>query len=76
VEGKLMVDTRHRMIPKEVGQIYEDVARAAGIDPAAPVQEAPLTAEEMAAAAKQQAKRKGKRQAQRQARKRTRGSRR
>jgi hypothetical protein len=72
VEGKLMVDTRHRLIPKEVGQIYEDVARAAGIDPEAPVPEVPLTAEEMAVAAKQQAKRKGKRQA----RKRTRRSRR
>jgi hypothetical protein len=65
-----MAYSRHP-IPKEVSQIYEDLVRAAGVDPAAPILQPPMTATEKLIAAKQGAQRKAKRRAQRQARKRT-----
>lgn len=66
-----MIDTRHP-IPKQFDDVYGEIARAFGVDPGAAISEPPLTAAEMAIAAKRERERKAKRQAQRQARKRNR----
>lgn len=66
-----MIDTRHPM-SKQFDDVYGEIARAVGVDPGAAIPEPPLTAAEMAIAAKRERERKAKRQAQRQARKRSR----
>ncbi|HEY2532809.1 MAG TPA: hypothetical protein VGJ20_33590 [Xanthobacteraceae bacterium] len=66
-----MIDTRHP-IPKQFDDVYGEIARAVGVDPAAAIPEQ-LTAAEMAVASKRERERKAKRRGQRQARKRNRG---
>jgi hypothetical protein len=66
-----MIDTRHP-IPKQFDDVYEEITRAVGVDPGAAIPEPPLTAAEIAIAAKRKRERKAKRRAQRQARKRNR----
>jgi hypothetical protein len=66
-----MIDTHHP-IPKQFDDVYEEIARAVGVEPGAAIPESPLTAAEMAIAAKRERERKAKRRAQRQARKRNR----
>ena len=67
-----MINTRHP-IPKQFDDVYEEVARAVGVDPGAATPKLPLTGAEMAIATKRARERRAKRRAQRQARKRNRG---
>ena len=66
-----MTGTRHP-IPKQFDDVYEEIARAFGVDPGTAIPEPPLTAAEMAIAATRERERKAKRRAQRQAHKRNR----
>ncbi|MBV8738971.1 MAG: hypothetical protein JO007_17280 [Alphaproteobacteria bacterium] len=66
-----MIDTRHP-IPKQFDNVYGEIARAVGVDPEAAIPEPPLTAAEMAIAAKHERERKAKCRTQRPARKRNR----
>ena len=63
-----MVDTRHP-IPKQFDDVYGEIAWAVGVDLVAAIQPPPLTAAEMAVAAKRERERKANRRAQRQAHK-------
>jgi hypothetical protein len=59
-----MIDTRPP-IPKQFDDVYGEIARAVGVDPGAAIPEPPLTAAEVAMAAKRKREHKAERRAQR-----------